>query len=332
MLYIVEQTPEIIISIAPLAILGIGAAIAGIATGVGTIVGSNRAAKSQAATNRANAAMAHSQNRWNLEQWQRENEYNSPEQQMQRLKQAGLNPNLAYANGTVQNVSAHSPQAQRAELQAYTNYANDYGNAGNQIFSGIGQLMQSQMMEAQTDLLSSQSEYQQSKIETERLNQIYQNIKNSDIKFDFDLKSELRNVNKLYRENELTNLLLNQEGAKTENQIKLANLDAIRLNMSLTHKQIAKVAEEIKYIQANRGKVSQEALRERLNNGLRMQGINPEDPVVYRLIGRALDNPEYATSLVQSLGSFISASAKGVSKGIGSGLKEWFNGVLDWFK
>lgn len=31
--------------------------------------------------------------------WELENMYNSPEQQMQRLKAAGLNPNLAYANG-----------------------------------------------------------------------------------------------------------------------------------------------------------------------------------------------------------------------------------------
>lgn len=32
---------------------------------------------------------------WNLEQWQRENEYNSPVQQMARMKEAGINPNVA---------------------------------------------------------------------------------------------------------------------------------------------------------------------------------------------------------------------------------------------
>ena len=34
-----------------------------------------------------------------LADWQRQNEYNSPLQQMQRLKEAGLNPNLVYGKG-----------------------------------------------------------------------------------------------------------------------------------------------------------------------------------------------------------------------------------------
>lgn len=34
-----------------------------------------------------------------LKDWAMQNEYNSPEQQMQRLKQAGLNPHLVYGNG-----------------------------------------------------------------------------------------------------------------------------------------------------------------------------------------------------------------------------------------
>ena len=36
-----------------------------------------------------------------LADWNRQNEYNSPQQQMQRLKEAGLNPNLVYGTGSV---------------------------------------------------------------------------------------------------------------------------------------------------------------------------------------------------------------------------------------
>ena len=36
-----------------------------------------------------------------LEMWQRSNEYNSPAQQMQRLKAANLNPSLVYGSGGV---------------------------------------------------------------------------------------------------------------------------------------------------------------------------------------------------------------------------------------
>lgn len=39
-------------------------------------------------------------NRWNIAQWNRQNEYNSPTAQMERLREAGLNPNLIYGEST----------------------------------------------------------------------------------------------------------------------------------------------------------------------------------------------------------------------------------------
>lgn len=51
-----------------------------------------------------------------LEMWNRANEYNSPENQMQRLKDAGLNPNLAYGSGNVAgNTSTQTPKYQMPE-------------------------------------------------------------------------------------------------------------------------------------------------------------------------------------------------------------------------
>lgn len=46
--------------------------------------------------NKENAAREDRARQWNLEQWHRTNEYNSPKQQMERLREAGLNPNLLY--------------------------------------------------------------------------------------------------------------------------------------------------------------------------------------------------------------------------------------------
>ncbi|MBQ8501023.1 MAG: hypothetical protein IJ494_01780 [Bacteroides sp.] len=40
--------------------------------------------------------LARQQNQWNIEQWNRENAYNSPTAQMSRFKAAGLNPDLIY--------------------------------------------------------------------------------------------------------------------------------------------------------------------------------------------------------------------------------------------
>jgi len=45
-----------------------------------------------------------------LADWHMQNAYNSPQQQMQRLKEAGLNPNLVYGTGAVAN-NAQAPRA-----------------------------------------------------------------------------------------------------------------------------------------------------------------------------------------------------------------------------
>ena len=48
----------------------------------------------------------------NKQQWNAENEYNSPGAQMQRLKSAGLNPNLVYGSGAVTgNTTTQGPRA-----------------------------------------------------------------------------------------------------------------------------------------------------------------------------------------------------------------------------
>lgn len=47
----------------------------------------------------------------NLEMWNRQNEYNRPDAQMQRLKDAGLNPNLVYGSQSVTgNTVGQAPQ------------------------------------------------------------------------------------------------------------------------------------------------------------------------------------------------------------------------------
>lgn len=57
------------------------------------------------------------QNQMNIDQWNRENQYNSPTAQMQRLSAAGLNPNLVYGNGAT-TLSASSPKLEAAQKKA----------------------------------------------------------------------------------------------------------------------------------------------------------------------------------------------------------------------
>ena len=61
------------------------------------------------ALNRAwNKHMSELANRWSIEQWNRENEYNLPANVMARLRSGGVNPDLFYGNSG-QNLAAASP-------------------------------------------------------------------------------------------------------------------------------------------------------------------------------------------------------------------------------
>ena len=68
--------------------------------------------------NQANMKLAEYQYSKNLDMWNRSNEYNSPVNQMERLKTAGLNPNLVYVNASVVgNTSSSLPQYQAPKME-----------------------------------------------------------------------------------------------------------------------------------------------------------------------------------------------------------------------
>lgn len=71
-------------------------------------------------TNSSNREMVRVQNAENLKQWKRENAYNHPVNQVQRLKAAGLNPGLLYGQPPV-NTAAPSPTMQSSRDMP-TNY------------------------------------------------------------------------------------------------------------------------------------------------------------------------------------------------------------------
>ncbi|WNK13963.1 MAG: DNA pilot protein [Microvirus sp.] len=77
----------------------------------------------------------------NLEMWNKQNLYNHPSQQMERLKAAGLNPNLAYGNGT-STLAGAGPDKQPAQANIGT---------GLDALGKLGQYQNIQLTKAQTD-------------------------------------------------------------------------------------------------------------------------------------------------------------------------------------
>lgn len=99
--------------------------LSGILGGVNSVVGGASSIAGLGLQHRYNKEMAELQNQYNIDMWNRQNEYNSPLQQMNRLKEAGLNPNLMYSQGNVGNASSapqmsapNAPDAQSAMRDA----------------------------------------------------------------------------------------------------------------------------------------------------------------------------------------------------------------------
>ncbi|AYP28871.1 MAG: DNA pilot protein [Microviridae sp.] len=112
----------------------LGSIVSGLANGVvgavGNIIAGNQQAKAQKAANQANMELAKYSYDKNLEQWNRENAYNSPAAQMQRYRDAGLNPNLIYSQ---QNTAGSSPQMSAPQIAPVTGQAQGLQNAFNTI-------------------------------------------------------------------------------------------------------------------------------------------------------------------------------------------------------
>lgn len=138
--------------------------LGGIVAGVGSLLGglgssamNNKAVQD---TNKANMEIAKYQSQWqqqenekayqrSLNMWNLQNEYNSPTQQMARIRAAGLNPNLVYGNGVAGNSSGSTPQYEPAKFNAPTMQAYRGWNLG--ISDAISQFLAYRTAKAQVD-------------------------------------------------------------------------------------------------------------------------------------------------------------------------------------
>lgn len=95
-----------------------------------------------------------------IEQWHNQNRYNSPEQQMARLKKAGLNPNLVYGTGTVTG----NTQGGRPE---YKPPAQEYQYKAPRL-DQIALYTDLRQKQAQTNFINSQTQNVDQRTETEK--------------------------------------------------------------------------------------------------------------------------------------------------------------------
>lgn len=86
---------------------GIGAGLSGISSLASGYFGY----KGQQSANKTNLQLAEQARQHDIAMWNAQNAYNTPAMQMQRMKEAGLNPNLVYGSGAGQTTAGPPPKA-----------------------------------------------------------------------------------------------------------------------------------------------------------------------------------------------------------------------------
>lgn len=155
-------------------------------------------------TNRANKRENDSARLYNYQMYQRDLEYNSPKAQMQRLKEAGLNPFSVYGSGNV------TGNASRSIPEAYpTRFENPIDNLP--IMETLGQYANIKKLNAETDQTLKHTELLETQRQTELLNQRLLSQDLISKKFDYGQKSRLADTSYEYAVNDLKRLGLDNE-------------------------------------------------------------------------------------------------------------------------
>lgn len=229
-----------------------------------------------------NRQQAEWQNQVNVQNWQMQNEYNTPSNQMKRLQDAGLNPNLMYGNG-----SASTGNATGAPDAASVNSVPMSAPRANINFSRFGtDAMQAAISLRQQDnndkLAQSQVDYNRAKSATEEAKAL--NLMAGTDLTKWDLEKGQRLFDILKGNEEKRGLLMqsqinsNEQGiAESNSRIKVnektveekaANIQLIQARTGLTtyqsalvNKQIGEVAARILLMRAQ----TDESLARKLN-------------------------------------------------------------------
>lgn len=119
---------------------------------LGGIFGSS----AQSSANKTNIKLQREAQAWQESMWNKQNEYNTPAAQIQRMKDAGLNPALMYSQGNVGNADQPRSVAP-AQVQPVTGLSTGISRAGDSIAHGMMQMEQVKQMRAQTQLLAAKA-------------------------------------------------------------------------------------------------------------------------------------------------------------------------------
>lgn len=267
----------------------------------------------------------------NERQWHMTNQYNTPLSQMNRLKEAGLNPMLMYGSGAGGAGNAGSTPTS-ATFQNYEDKPPNFD------FSSLGGYIGFRQQAAQTDNTRANTRLlavQEDKLRADIANTTIDTINKTNI--DKIQKRELemplvetayQTLTKLQAETEAIpqNVKISQQNADANTANSLTNADNARTqaHQAQTNRMSAEsnilrnkylnhltTAEADRVKQVTQTEVYKTAQAE-LETALRAKGINPQDPTWLRMSAQLAE--EWIKEPIKDLGLWIERNLKGGAK------------------
>lgn len=231
----------------------------------------------------------------NIRFWQMQNEYNTPEMQMQRFRAAGLNPNLIYGQGDNGNAGQiKSPEVQKPQFD----YTPNTGIA-EAARTGLQYMMDKETRELQNDNLRVQNEIMIQDAALRKAQVSATLVGTERRQFDLDFERSIQGVSLDYRAERLRQ-------AKIDNYVKLGNyglatqrnareaavvsssLNEALQRMSESRQRIAQSKEEVQRIRASTDLLRKDGTIRQLEIELRQEGLNPNDPSWQTMVAKFL--------------------------------------------
>lgn len=240
--------------------------------------------------NQWNAHQMAQQNQWNIEQWRRETEYNSPVNQMARLRAAGINPALAFSEGGLVNEAAASPAMQASQGIAPQVDVSSIANLG-----------------LQSTLVASQAELNQAKSEEirKKLPEEVQNLQQSRI----NMQKQVDEMNESIRQ-----MSASIESMSIENQLKEAQKLDIKFQQTMQEKSFNL---KIREVNASIDKMRADAAFARSARDLNERRLYEDVQTwAYRLLGFDLSNQKVLSECQLTQRMIVNAEYDGALLGL----------------
>lgn len=246
---------------------GIAAAATPIAGLIGSFLGYRSAKSNTQRTIDANRQMAEYQYQKDREfwdyAWNKTNEYNSPAAQMERLKAAGLNPNLIYGSG-----SATGGVASQGQLPKYNAPNIDYRGIPPVVDlpQALGMYQDFKLKQAQTDNVQAQSE----------------NIR-ARTAIELGIKEATRLLEYGSKEHDLT---MRKQWDPSKAAILQNQAEASNFMTETNRAKLANIIQQNRNLKAQAINLDADALFKKYRNDWLKMGFTTSDNVVFRILAK----------------------------------------------